>query len=94
MATMATKIPQKIPTEQIIQTIKDMLKLDPKTTTYIYESLRDDRFTMNTEGEEIIMTIGPVECDSESYVDIALTPSEAIALAIRLIKYATELTTT
>ena len=91
---MATKNLPKIPTEQIIQTIKDMLKLDPKTTTYIYESLRDDRFTMNTEGEEIIMTIGPVDCDSEGYVDIALTPSEAIALAIRLIKYATELTTT
>jgi len=73
--------------------IIDMLKLDAKTVTYVRERLNDDRFVMNTEGEEIIMTVGPVECNSEGYVDIALTPAEAIALAIRLIQHAIKLVT-
>jgi DNA-binding transcriptional regulator YhcF (GntR family) len=71
--------------------IIDMLKLDPGTVARIYESMRDDRFVMNREGEEIIMTVGPVECDSEGYADIALTAAEAIALAIRLIRHVSEL---
>ena len=94
---MATKIqtqnPTQIPTEQIMRQIIDMLKLDAKTVTYVRERLNDDRFVMNTEGEEIIMTVGPVECNSEGYVDIALTPAEAIALAIRLIQHAIKLVT-
>jgi GGDEF domain-containing protein len=68
-----------------------MLKLDADMRERIRESMGDDRFVMRIEGEEIIATIGPVECDQKSYVDIALTPAEAIALAIRLIKKATEL---
>jgi hypothetical protein len=88
------KNPTQIPIEQIMRQIIDMLKLDAKTATYVRERLNDDRFTINTEGEEIIMTIGPVECDTEGYVDIALTVAEAIALAIRLIQHAINLSTT
>ncbi len=84
---------QNAPIEYIIQTIIDKLKLDHKTVARIYEHMHDDRFTMAIEGEEIFMTVGPVECDSEGYADIALTPAEAIALALRLIKHAIELTT-
>jgi hypothetical protein len=81
-----TQTPQKIPVETII----NMLGLDSKTVARIYESIHDDRFIFRGEGEEIIMTVGPIECDSEGYADVALTAAEAIALAIRLIKYATE----
>jgi hypothetical protein len=77
--------------EQIMKQIIDMLKLDTKTVTYVRESINDDRFIMNTEGEEIIMTVGPITCGDEGHVDIALTAAEAIALAIRLIRHATEL---
>jgi hypothetical protein len=68
-----------------------MLGLDSETAARIYESMHDDRFALMKEGEEIIMTVGPVECDGESYADVALTVAETIALAIRLINYATEL---
>ena len=71
--------------------IIDMLKLDAKMRERIRENIDDDRFVMKIEGEEIFMTIGPIECDREGYADIALTAAEAIALAIRLIKKATEL---
>jgi len=92
MATQNTQTQtQHLPIEQIIKQITAMLGLDSKTVARIYETIHDDRFTMNTEGEEIIMTVGPVECDNEGYADIALTSAEAIALAIRLIKHATEL---
>jgi hypothetical protein len=92
---MANKNPQTQTqtqsTEQIMEQIIDMLKLDTKMRERIRESMGDDRFVMEIAEEEIIMTIGPVECDREGYADIALTPAETIALAIRLIKKATEL---
>jgi len=92
---MATKNPQTQTqtqtTEQIMRQIIDMLKLDADMRERIRESMGDDRFVMEIVGEEIITTIGPIECDREGYADIALTAAEAIALAIRLIKKATEL---
>jgi hypothetical protein len=78
-------------TEQIMRQIIDMLKLDADMRERIRESMFDDRFVMEIVGEEIIMTIGPIEYDREGYADVALTTAEAIALAIRLIKKATEL---
>jgi uncharacterized protein YPO0396 len=107
MATMATKNPQTQTqiqtTEQIMRQIIDMLKLDADMRERVREAVNDDRFVMEIDGEEIIMTIGPIECGHgpsttglvggtwEGYADVALTAAEAIALAIRLIKKATEL---
>jgi GGDEF domain-containing protein len=88
---MANKNPQTQTTEQIMRQIIDMLRLDTDMRKRIREKINDDRFVMRIEGEEIFVTIGPIECDQEGYTDIALTPAEAIALAIRLIKKATEL---
>jgi len=95
---MANKNPQTQTqtqtTEQIMEQIIDMLKLDAKMRERIRENIDDDRFVMKIEGEEIFMTIGPVECDQEGYADIAFTAAETIALAIRLIKKAVELVKT
>jgi hypothetical protein len=77
--------------EQIMGQIIDMLKLDPGTVALMLSYMRDDRFVMSNEGQEIIMTVGPIECDDEGYADIALTAAEALALAIRLIRHASEL---
>jgi hypothetical protein len=78
-------------TEQIMEQIIDMLKLDAGMREMIRENMGDDRFVMQIEGEEIVMTIGPIECSHEGRADIALTAAEAIALAVRLIKKAAEL---
>ena len=92
---MANKNPQTQTqtqtTEQIMEQIIDMLKLDADMREKIRENIDDDRFVITIEGEEIFMTIGPIECDQEGYADIALTAAEAIALAIRLLRKATEL---
>ena len=79
------------PVEYIIQVIKDALKLDSGTMARIYEAMHEDRFYLTVDGEEVFMTVGPVECNREGYADISLTATEAIALAIRLIKHAVEI---
>jgi hypothetical protein len=74
--------------------IEETLKLDPRTVAYIYEHEREDkRFEFADIGEgEFFMRIGPVECVKQGeegcHAEVALTVSEAVALAIRLIRYA------
>jgi hypothetical protein len=86
--------------ERVIDEVRakliEALKLDAKTAAYIYEDEREDnRFAVDeiTKEGEIFIKIGPVECINDkdgSYTEVALTVSEAIALALRLIRYAAE----
>ena len=88
------------PIEELIDEIRikliEALRLDGKTAAYIYENEREDtRFNVTeiTREGEIFIKIGPVECaqgEDGYYTEVALTVSEAIALALRLIRYAAE----
>jgi hypothetical protein len=77
--------------------LEDMLKMDARIAYYIYENEKKDRrfSVVAVEGEEMIMRIGPAECVEKSedgcYVAVALTVSEAIALALRLIRHAAKI---
>jgi hypothetical protein len=83
--------------EDVIRSqLKELLRLDAKTMAYVYEHERGDRrFEVIDIAEgEFFMKIGPVECVEKTedgcYVEVALTTAEAIALALKLIKYAAQ----
>jgi ABC-type Fe3+-hydroxamate transport system substrate-binding protein len=69
--------------------LEDVLQLDPRTVAYIYEYERgDNRFRLAEMGEgEFFMEMCGDE-EKRSCVEVGLTTSEAIALALRLIRYA------
>ena len=77
--------------------IVEVLQLDPQTVARIYENEKEYRMFEVTavEDEEMFVKIGPSMCveqyGDECYVEIALTVSEAIALALRLIRYAIDI---
>jgi hypothetical protein len=82
--------------EEIRFRLKETLKLDARTVAYIYEKEREDRRfeVVAVEGGEFFMRIGPVECVEKTeegcYVEMGLTTAEAIALALKLIRYASK----
>jgi hypothetical protein len=74
----------------IMNMIIDKLRLDPKTTAYIYENMNDDRFAYGVDGGEVMFsTSAECKCKEDDCVATTyLTTSEAIAVALRLIEYA------
>jgi len=77
--------------------IVEVLQLDQQTVARIYENEKEYRMfeVVAVEDGEMFVKIGPSMCVEqyvdECYVEIALTVSEAIALALRLIRYAIDI---
>jgi hypothetical protein len=73
--------------------LEERLRLDPRSMAYIYEHERDSqRFRLKEmwEGEFLMEHCMYDEKGGRRCIEFALTPSEAIALAFRLIRYAAE----
>jgi hypothetical protein len=99
-AKTQTQTPQKNQTtpEGVVNTIRsklrELLELDVRTMAYVYQNEREDRRfeVVEISGDEFMLRIGPALCvektEDECYVEVALTVSEALALALKLIKYA------
>jgi len=79
--------------DEIRYKLEERLRLSPRTMAYIYENERDDsRFRLKEmwEGKFLMEMCTYDEDGNRRCVNFALTPSEAIALALRLIRYAAE----
>ena len=79
--------------DEIMFRLEERLRLDPRTVAYIYEHERDNqRFRLKEmwEGEFLMEQCMYDEEGNRRCIEFALTPSEAIALAFRLIRYAAE----
>jgi len=79
--------------DEIMFRLEERLRLDPRTVAYIYEHERDNqRFRLKEmwEGEFLMEQCMYDEEGNRRCIEFALTPSEAIALALRLIRYAAE----
>jgi len=79
--------------DEMRNSLSDKFQLDPRTMAYIYEHERDNqRFRLKEmwEGEFLMEQCMYDEEGNRRCIEFALTPSEAIALAFRLIRYAAE----
>ena len=70
--------------------LKDALGLDSKTAAYVYEHEKGDRRFEVVEVAEGEFFVKICSAEGGTCIEVALTVAEAVALALKLIRYATE----